>query len=163
MMMMIKSHLVVLAYNHLFIHRHQVIIILINIRILEIFTGFEFQVPEPPLGLCWQPGDVQGQYILVSDDDSEWPTHVTWCGAMLDSLRPYDQCWTACDRPPTICWAVLNGRWPFEQCWTACDRTQTAVVIAGGGGCGKTKVITKLLIPLLRIGSDAEQSAFFEK
>lgn len=37
----------------------------------KIFTGFEFQVPEPPLGLCWQPGDVQGQYILVSDDDSE--------------------------------------------------------------------------------------------
>ena len=33
-----------------------------------VFTGFEFEVPTPPAGYEWAPGDVQGNYILIEID-----------------------------------------------------------------------------------------------
>ena len=33
----------------------------------DSFVGFECEVPEPPAGFAWVPGNTQGHYILIDE------------------------------------------------------------------------------------------------
>ena len=52
-----------------------------------VFSGFEFQLPDPPEGLHWRPHKPRGSYILrmIPDDiiasTGEWPKAVNACKA----------------------------------------------------------------------------------
>ena len=42
-----------------------------------VFRGFECQVPLPPWGYEWRPGDEQGEYVL-RDENNEMPWYYPW-------------------------------------------------------------------------------------